>query len=133
PPDFDRPRIIGAGGPLNDVVMMLPPVQLSDIEWMRTSVAVERDHRRRAEIQVPIETGWGGARRTKPWRPENPSAIPIGVNLFERSNASAANELAGHAKLRAILAALLCARLVHPSVTFRRGENGLALANRDRR
>src|SRR5689334_12513547 len=49
-PDFHRPGPVGVRGPLNDVVMMLAPVQFPNIKWVRTGVAIERYHRRGAQV-----------------------------------------------------------------------------------
>src|SRR5205823_308329 len=80
-------RIVHPRGPLNDVVMMLAPIQLADVEAMRAHVAVVRQPRRGAEIQVPIQSGGNRFRRTEASWPENPAAVAISTaSISSRSS-----------------------------------------------
>ena len=53
--DFDRPRVIGARGPLDDIVVVLAPIQFTDVEAMGAGIAIVGEPGRRAEVKVPVE------------------------------------------------------------------------------
>jgi len=53
---FDRTGIVRSGGPLNDVVVMLAPIEFADVEPMGRGDAIIRQPGRRPEIKVPIQT-----------------------------------------------------------------------------
>src|SRR5262249_33997192 len=84
--NFDRPGGIGAGGPLDDIVVVLAPIEFADIEAVRSRDTVEREPRRRPEIKVPIKAvrDWFG--RAETLRPENSPAIAPGVNGLQLSD-----------------------------------------------
>src|SRR5205085_2990810 len=63
--DFNGAGIVGCGRPLDDVVVMLAPVEFADIKAVRASIAVIREPGGGSEIEVPIQIGWNGIGRTE--------------------------------------------------------------------
>ena len=41
--NFHRPSVVSIGSPLHDVVMMLAPIELADVERVRANISVKRD------------------------------------------------------------------------------------------
>ena len=111
---------------------MLPPVQLADVEPVRTGISVIRQHRRRTQVQVPIQVGRNGLCGAEPVWPKNGAAVAIRINLLQLADPTAAHEFACLAELATVLAALLRAGLVNAPVTANRSQHRLAFSNRHR-
>src|ERR1051326_4226619 len=86
------PGVVGIRGPLHDVVMMLTPIELPDVERMRPHISVERDHRRRSQKHIVVKTVRHRPSRAEARGPENPAAVAVGVDGLEFADASTANE-----------------------------------------
>jgi len=112
---------------------MLPPVELADIEPMRTGVSIVREPGSRPEIQIPIQRLGNRLLGSKPLRPKNATAVAIRVDGLQCADASAADELTGEPELASILAALLRPGLVSASVAAHRLQHRLALPHSHRR
>src|SRR5438094_2635246 len=109
--------------------MMLPPIQLADVERVRAAVPLVRNHWRRTKIQIPVETCGHRPARAKARRPKNPAAVPVNIDGLELADAATTHKFTSLPKLPAVFAALLRARLVNPAITANRGEHCLAFLN----
>src|SRR6185369_7911497 len=78
-----RSGLIRTGRPLHNIVMVLTPIQFSNVEAVRARVAVVRNRRRRPQVQIPIEFFGYRLSRTKALRPKNRASIPVSVDLLE--------------------------------------------------
>ena len=128
--DVHRARIVGRGGPLDDIIMVLAPVEFADIETVGARVAIVREPWRGTEVQVPVQAfghWFGGA---EPLRPENRPAIAVGVDGLQLPDAATADEFAGNAELAAVFAALLSAGLIDAAVAPDSGQHGLTFGDR---
>src|ERR1035438_4012963 len=52
---FHRPRVVGPRCPLNDVVVVLAPIQLADVIAMGASIAIVWDPGGGPQVEVPIQ------------------------------------------------------------------------------
>ena len=114
--EFHRARVVGTGGPLDDVVVVLAPVELADVEAMGAGVAVVGEIGRRPEVEVPIQILGDRLGRAEALRPDDRAAVAVGVDLLQLADAAAADEFAGPAELAVVFAALLRAGLVDAAV-----------------
>src|SRR6266478_3607307 len=48
--NLDRPGVIRVGSPLDNIVVMLAPVQFADVKRMRADISIERDLGSRAQV-----------------------------------------------------------------------------------
>ena len=71
-PKFHRPGVIRASRPLNDVVVVLAPIEFADVKAVRARVAVVREPRGRPQVKVPIQSLRHGLGRSETPRPESP-------------------------------------------------------------
>src|SRR5580658_2806231 len=108
--------MIRVGRPLDDIIVMLAPIQLADVEAMRAYVSVIGKPRHRPQVEVPIHRVRHGFAGAEERRPKNAPAIAISVDGLQLADAAAADKFAGYAELAAVFAALLRARLIDPPV-----------------
>src|ERR1700722_6430143 len=125
-----RAGVIHVGDPLDDIVMVLRPIEFADIEGMRAVFSVEGKHRRGAEIKVPVKTLRHRLAFAEERGPGETTAVAISVNLLQLADAPAADEFRGHAELAAVFAALLGAGLKNAAITFDGGADRLAFLKR---
>ncbi len=128
-PKFHRPGRVGIGAPLDNVIVVLPPVEFANVEAVRPGIAIKREHRRRTEIQIPVEPVGQRFFGRKRFRPGNRAAVAPGINLLQPSDAPTANQFAGEPKSAAILAALLRAGLINAGILPNGSQNRLRFAN----
>src|ERR1051326_848962 len=128
--NLDRTGIVGVGSPLDDVVVVLAPIEFTDIEPVRARNPVVGQPRGRAEIQIPIKAhrDWLGGAETL--RPEDAATIAVGVNGLQLADPAAADKFTSFSKFALVLAALLGAGLVHSAIAQHGVPDSLTLADR---
>src|ERR1035441_7896869 len=124
--EFHRSRVVRPRRPLDDVVMVLAPVELADVKAVRAGIAIIGKPGRGSQVEVPVQVGGDRLWRGGTLRPEHGPAVAISVDGLELANTAAAHEFAGAPELAVVFAALLGAGLIDPPITPHRREHRLA-------
>ncbi len=120
--------------PLDDVVVVGTPIHVADKQpgERMPGFAPKRPPRQRPQPHVPVEAfGYGHGTVRRPRHREERTGLAIRVHLFQLTDATVANQIAGNAELALVFRALLHARLVDPIVSATGLDQGATFAHGD--